>query len=197
MFGLAAIIVLLLLTLGYVGHEFLALQRDFNLKIANFKENELKRQMDEYKAKCDAEIEVVKSQTQRHIDEVTKEFANLTVKEAAVQLEKWKTENEESIRKDAIAKSQQVVAGKISEHFIPYLEGWNYNAKDARFLGSPTDFIVFDGLSDGQLKQIVFIEVKTNKAQLTQREKQIRDIINNGQVQWEEVRHMIGEGIKS
>jgi predicted Holliday junction resolvase-like endonuclease len=38
-----------------------------------------------------------------------------------------------------------VTFGKVTEHFIPDLPDFAYNPKDARFLGSPVDFIVFDG----------------------------------------------------
>ena len=42
----------------------------------------------------------------------------------------------------------------------------------------PIDLIVFDGLSGGDLKQIVFIEVKTGKKpNLTEREKRVRECI--------------------
>jgi predicted Holliday junction resolvase-like endonuclease len=176
--------------------KYMYLYRDFSIKVAEYKETELKKQMDEYKIKCDGEVAVCKAQTEQHIDAVTKEFAQLTIKEAAVQLEKWKTEYEAATRKDAIQKSQSIVMGKVAEHFIPYLESFAYNPKDARFIGAPVDFIVFDGLSEGQLRQIIFVEVKTNKANLNQREKQIRDVVNAGLVKWEEIRHMIGEVVK-
>jgi len=86
--------------------------------------------------------------------------------------------------------------GKVSEHLIPFLPDFSYNPQDARFIGAPTDLIVFDGLSEGQLRQIVFVEIKTNKSELNQREKQIRDIINRGLIKWEELRHMISEAVK-
>jgi len=34
------------------------------------------------------------------------------------------------------------------------------NPKDARFLGTPLDFIVFDGLDEGEVRRIVFVEVR-------------------------------------
>jgi predicted Holliday junction resolvase-like endonuclease len=179
------IIIILVINLFYFLFKYFSLSHNFNLKIANYKETELKRQMDEYRVSMQAQL-----------TQAIEENRIMTSREAYIVAENWKKEHEADVRKNAIAKSQQVVAGKVTEHFVPFLEGWNWNAKDARFLGSPVDFIVFDGLSDGQLKQIVFVEVKTNKATLTQREKQIRDILNNGQVKWEEIRHMIGEGIK-
>jgi predicted Holliday junction resolvase-like endonuclease len=49
-----------------------------------------------------------------------------------------------------------VAVGKITEHFIPFLPDFKYNPKEARFFGSPIDFIVFDGLDNGEIKNIVF-----------------------------------------
>jgi len=61
--------------------------------------------------------------------------------------------------------------GQITEHLVPFLPDFKYNPKDARFLGTPVDLIVFDGLSDGQLKQVVFIEVKSGSSKQLLSEK--------------------------
>jgi len=44
------------------------------------------------------------------------------------------------------------------------LPEFNYNPTDARFLGSPVDFVVFNGLSGDSPEEVVFLEVKTGKA---------------------------------
>ena len=102
--------------------------------------------------------------------------------------ESWRNSYEEEIRQDAIRRSQAVLLGKITEHFIPYLPMFKYNPKDARFIGSPIDFIVFDGLSEGEIRKIVLVEVKAGKsAQLTRRERQIANAIKNKAVDFEMV----------
>ncbi len=118
------------------------------------------------------------------IDNVRVAMRESVRNELKVVFEQWKLDYEKSIRKDAAAKSQSTLVGKITEHFIPYLPDFSYNPQDARFLGSPIDFIVFDGLSEGALRKIVFIEVKTNAGSLTVRERQIRDAINEKAVEW-------------
>lgn len=105
--------------------------------------------------------------------------------------EKWKKEYEKNIRKDAAMKSRSTLVGKITEHFIPYLPDFPYDPQDARFLGAPIDFIVFDGMSQGDLKEIVLVEVKTNKGSLNTRERQLRDAVNEGRVKWTEVRRNV------
>ncbi len=105
--------------------------------------------------------------------------------------EKWKAAYEKDIRKDAASKSRSTLTGKITEHFIPYLPDFPYNPQDARFMGAPIDFIIFDGMSEGELKEIVFAEVKTNKGSLSKRERQLRDIVNGGKVKWTQIRRSV------
>jgi predicted Holliday junction resolvase-like endonuclease len=71
-----------------------------------------------------------------------------------VQLEQWQNGVETTIRADAIRKSQSVIIGKVTEHVVPYLPEFTYNPKDARFIGSPIDLIVFDGLDLGAINPL-------------------------------------------
>ena len=100
----------------------------------------------------------------------------------------WRARYTATIRQDAVQKSQAVTVGKVHEQLIPYLPDFHYNPKDARFLGSPVDLVVFDGLADGQVRRIVFLEVMTGVSTLTGRERQVRDVIEARQVEWAELR---------
>jgi predicted Holliday junction resolvase-like endonuclease len=100
----------------------------------------------------------------------------------------WKAAYTRSIRRDAIGRSQATIAGLVHEQLLPILPGFPFNPKDARFLGSPVDLIVFDGLDAGQLDRIVFLEVKTGGAGLSARERQLRDVVRAGKVSWQEMR---------
>ena len=114
---------------------------------------------------------------------------DLARREAAAALEEWKSASELAIRNDAIQRSQSVILGKVTEHLVPYLPTFTFNPKDARFIGSPIDILVFDGMDEGELREIVFIEVKTGQtAALTKRERQIREAVSAGRVKWREVR---------
>ena len=73
------------------------------------------------------------------------------------------------------------------EQFVPHLPDFDFSPKDARFLGQPVDFVVFDGLDEGDLRRIVFIEVKTGDSKLTTRERQVRDAIRDGCIEWKQV----------
>ena len=92
------------------------------------------------------------------------------------------------MRAEAALQSRAVTRGQIYEQLVPYLPGFRFNPKDAQFLGRPVDFVVFDGLDEGQLQRIVFVEVKTGVARLTTRERQVRDAIRGGRIEWAEIR---------
>jgi predicted Holliday junction resolvase-like endonuclease len=100
----------------------------------------------------------------------------------------WKLRYSASIRSDAVLRSQAITAGKVHEQLLPYLPDFPYNPKDVRFLGSPTDLVVFDGLAEGLVRRVVFLEVKTGGAGLTSRERSVRDAVEARQVEWLEVR---------
>lgn len=100
----------------------------------------------------------------------------------------WKLRYSAVIREDAVQRSQAVTTGKVHEQLLPYLPDFPFNPKDVRFLGSPTDLVVFDGLAEGHVKRVVFLEVKTGGAGLTRRERSVRDAIQAREVEWLEVR---------
>lgn len=100
----------------------------------------------------------------------------------------WKVGYTRRVRGDAVQRSQAVTAGKVHEQLIPYLPVFPYNPKDVRFLGSPVDLVVFDGLAEGRVRRIVFVEVKTGGAGLTGRERMVREAVREGAVEWVELR---------
>ncbi|MEO8032501.1 MAG: Holliday junction resolvase-like protein [Gemmatimonadota bacterium] len=100
----------------------------------------------------------------------------------------WKARYTKRIRRDAVMRSQATIAGQVHEQLLPYFPDFPFNPKDARFLGSPIDLIVFDGLDAGQINRIVMIEVKTGGSTLSKRERQIRDVIREGRISWQELR---------
>jgi len=63
-------------------------------------------------------------------------------------------------REDAVARSTAVTRGQAFEHLAPFMDDFGYNPRDARFLGSPIDLVVFDGLGETDVREIVFVEVQ-------------------------------------
>lgn len=96
----------------------------------------------------------------------------------------WRVRYLRAVRRDAVRRSQAVTVGKVYEQLLPYLPDFRFNPKDARFLGAPVDFVVFDGLNDGQVRRVVFVEVKTGGGELSGRERSVRDAVQAGRVEW-------------
>ena len=95
---------------------------------------------------------------------------------------------EAAIREDTLRRSQSVIAGKATEHLAPLLPGFEFDPRDARFLGAPIDLLVFDGMNDDDLREIVFLEIKARGSTLTTRERRIRDAVLARRVSWKEFR---------
>ena len=134
----------------------------------------------------EAQDQLVRWRTEE-LEKAKSQIWEVLSKEAKITIEQWKTEAEREIRRDAIDKSQSVTMGKMTEHIVPYLPGFEFNPSDARFIGSPIDLVVFDGLGNDEVKKIVFVEIKTGASTLSTRERLVRDAILARNVEWKEI----------
>ncbi len=133
-------------------------------------------------------LEQLSAWRERELESVRAQLWHAARAEAKGALEAWKAEAEGRIRGDAVRRSAAVVSGKVSEHLAPYMDGFPYNPRDARFLGSPVDLVVFDGLDEDELREIVFLEIKAGDSSLSQRERRVRDAVTARRVAWREFR---------
>ncbi len=78
---------------------------------------------------------------------------------------------------DHLRRSRQTLGGRFAEQLAPYFDEFNYDPTEARFLGSPIDFVVFPGIATGVPRGIVFVEVKSGKAQLDRGQRKLRNIV--------------------
>ena len=137
----------------------------------------------EFLEKLEAELEEKKTE----LENIKKTIHESVKKEFEAEFQKWKQEEEEKIRNDAIQRSCSTILGKVGEQLAPLLlfENYGINLKDIRFLGSPVDFIVFKGLYDGNPEEIIFVEVKSgNSTNLTPRERMVKKLIEEKKVSW-------------
>ena len=81
---------------------------------------------------------------------------------------------EKKIRQDAVRGSRNAITGEIYEKILPSMPNFPYTPKDMVFVGKWTDYIIFDGLSDGDLREIIFLEIKSGKSRLNANEKMIK-----------------------
>lgn len=91
-------------------------------------------------------------------------------------------------RKQAIQGSRLTKGGQVADQLAPLLPAFyeRFNPKDARFLGGgPIDFVIFDGLDDGDVRQVVFIDVKTGSNELNSRQRQVRRAVREGRVNFD------------
>jgi len=91
-------------------------------------------------------------------------------------------------RKDAIMKSRAVLGGQFSEQLAPFLPDFQYLPNECRFIGKPIDLIVFKGMDEKDINEVVFVEVKSGKAKLSPHEKKLKEVIDKKKVRWEEYR---------
>jgi predicted Holliday junction resolvase-like endonuclease len=107
-------------------------------------------------------------------------------------LDRWKNEHTREIRKDSVSRSRSTLKGRISEQMAPLLPEFPYAPADARFIGNPIDFVVFDGytdVKDGESTAIsvVLVEVKKGKGRLTREESLIQKAVEEGRVSWKTI----------
>jgi predicted Holliday junction resolvase-like endonuclease len=125
-------------------------------------------------------IEELSRYKKNEIFRVKKELEEIALNSAKVKLEEWKKQVEVNIRKDAIDRSYSVNLGKIAEHLVPFHKEFisNFNPNDARFIGGPVDFIVFNGLAEGKDNiEVWLVEIKTGKATLNNNQKLIMNSV--------------------
>lgn len=77
--------------------------------------------------------------------------------------------------------SQSVRYGKTMEQFLPFSSNFPFSKKDFRFLGSPVDGIAFEQ------DKIVFIEFKAADSQLSEKQKQIKQLVQGKKIEWFEL----------
>jgi len=92
------------------------------------------------------------------------------------------------IREDAIKRSRAVLGGQFSEQLAPYLPDFPYNPTEARFIGKPIDFLVFNGMDEKNISEVIFVEVKSGKSRTNPVEKTLKNAIENNKVRWAEYR---------
>ena len=104
------------------------------------------------------------------------------LKERAKELrERRKTAKERATR-----AATSVNVGKVIEKILPALPCFKYNPQNCRGLFDPIDFILFDGLAEkGGVDFIRIIDLKTGRAGLNERQRQIKNAIERKKVEWE------------
>ncbi|HVM45309.1 MAG TPA: Holliday junction resolvase-like protein [Candidatus Thermoplasmatota archaeon] len=89
---------------------------------------------------------------------------------------------------DSSKRSLSSTYGNITEQWAPFMSGYPYDPRNFRFLGSPVDGVQFED------DKVVFVEFKANGSRLSPRESRIRQLVEQGRVEWLEYRLATREG---
>ena len=117
------------------------------------------------------------------------------------EIEEWK----QSIKKEreaAVGQSRNVLKGKIGEQVSPLMPEFytKYEPSDARFMGSPIDFVIFKNMSKFDKKtkdeenpiEVVLVDIKIGKsAGLSPLQKSIREAIIEKRVSFDVIKPKI------
>ncbi len=97
----------------------------------------------------------------------------------------WESNKIDKIVAGRLKTSRAVLGGQFSEQIAPYLPDFPFNPSDCRFMGKPIDFIVFKGMNEKDINEVIFVEVKSGKTKaLSPQERKLRDVIEAGRVSW-------------
>ena len=98
-------------------------------------------------------------------------------------------------QKRSVNTSRAVLKGKMAEQLAPIMPEFQYLPSDAKFLGDPVDYVVFDGYTDfrdgegaAEDIEVVLIDIKSGGARLTKGQQAIARSIQEGRVRFETVR---------
>ena len=97
----------------------------------------------------------------------------------------WWTSRQE--RRDAAGRLQgaRVDRGLIAEQFAPFtrrFEELGWDPQEFKFLGRPVDGVQF------QEDEVIIVEFKTGGSEMTTRQRQIKRMVTEGKVRFEEIR---------
>jgi predicted Holliday junction resolvase-like endonuclease len=94
--------------------------------------------------------------------------------------------------KKSLSTQRSVIKGQLAEQLYPLAVDCPYTLSDMKFIGMPIDYIIFDGYTlckdgEGDIKEIIFADIKTGKATLSPHQRAIKDAVNAGRVRWETI----------
>ena len=79
-------------------------------------------------------------------------------------------------------QSQSVKYGQLAEQWIPFSKSFPYDSQNFHFIGKPIDGVSFEN------DKVVFVEFKTNKSQLSESQRKVKDLVKDKKVEWLEFR---------
>ena len=98
-------------------------------------------------------------------------------------------------QKRSVNTSRAVLKGKMAEQLAPIMPEFRDLPSDAKFLGDPVDYVVFDGYTDfrdgeGRAEdiEVILMDIKSGGARLTKGQQAIAQAVQEGRVRFETLR---------
>lgn len=133
-----------------------------------------------------AKLETLRSSTITPENSIPKHAHVEKVLELSQSLVQVKVDLDEMTQKFEESRGKQISVrvkmGQIGEQFVFFNEGFKYDRKETKSLLQPIDLICFEE------DEVVFVEVKTGEAKLSQKQKRIKTNIQEGRVRFEVLR---------
>lgn len=142
------------------------------------------------------------------VERQKQEFEKMAKDTYIAQFENWKVNHEmnsvkpriEAAKKQALESSRSTLKGRIGEQIAPLLPDFLklYEPADARFIGTPIDYIIFKNMSKvsdntDEPIEIVLLDVKTGTSSLTKIQKMIKTAVESGRVKFDILRPSIAK----
>ncbi len=100
--------------------------------------------------------------------------------------EKEIRERRKEVPRVSEVKATAVNIGFILERIAPCMEDFCFEKNDCRSLFDPIDYVIFEGLTrSGKVNKIMFVDIKTGKASLSVKQREIRDLVEDKKVTWD------------
>jgi len=127
-------------------------------------------------------------------------FLDATINTLSHQVAKLETDLEntqaEAKKQKGRAASAHTSKGQILEKWAPFVDhpeiDPDWEPENWSFMGNPIDYIVWDYRQDRETNleegMIYIMDVKSAKAQLSTKQRRIRDLVKAGRVEWREIR---------
>ena len=98
-------------------------------------------------------------------------------------------------QKRSVNTSRAVLKGKMAEQLAPIMPEFQYLPSDAKFIGDPIDYVVFDGYTDfrdgdglAEDIEVILIDIKSGGARLTKGQQAIAQAVSEGRIRFETIR---------
>ena len=93
---------------------------------------------------------------------------------------------EAAARKDSNRLGVVTRRAAVQEQISPLLPSFPYDPQNVQWLGGTVDFIVWDGrVRDTDEISVVFVDIKTGRAELNARQIQVKQAVDAGRVRFE------------